>query len=221
MSRLLIGLSIPAFFFSKVAAAEPPVAADAPSTEAANASATAPTRPAQVHDGFFFSGSAGAGARSMFVKGSEDVSVDGTGAAIGFRMGGAIARNLFLHATVGSSVTEDPEISIDSTTVTADGAKLSFVSVGPGLTYYFMPANVSLGGSALMMQTRLEFDGELLSKSEWGPGLELRIGKDFWVAQDFLLGVGLSGAAAVMSDQNTTDRIVAQAFNVMLDFSYD
>jgi hypothetical protein len=220
LRSVVVGLAMPAFFFgSATAIAEPdkplPIA-DQPAE-----TASVPAQARRVHDGFYFSGSAGGGARSMLVQGSQTVTADGTGAAIGFRIGGALARNLFLHATLGSAVTEDPELSIGSSTVKAEGARLSFVSVGPGLTYYFMPANVSLGGSAVVMQTRLEFRDELLSKSEWGPGLEVRVGKDFWVSDDLLLGVGLTGLAGRMSDQNTTDTIEVQGFNLMLDFSYD
>jgi hypothetical protein len=47
------------------------------------------------------------------------------------------------------------------------------------------------------------------------------VGKDFWVSDDLLLGVGLTGLAGRMSDQNTTDTIEVQGFNLMLDFSYD
>lgn len=230
MLRSIRNLSIPAFFFAPaVALAQtppatqtetPPVSPAAPAV--APADAPPPTQPVpRVHDGFYFSGSAGGGARSMFINGSDDVNVDGTGAAVSFRVGGAIAPNLFLHATVGSSLTTDPEISVGAMTATANGAEVSFVSVGPGLTYYFMPANVALGGSAVVMQTSLALDGDVLSKSEWGPGLELRIGKEFWIADHMLFGASLTGAAAVMSDQNTTDKIVAQSFNLMLDFTYD
>lgn len=227
MLRSIRNLSIPAFFFAPAVAlaqlAPAPQSATPPAAPAvAPADAPPPTQPVpRVHDGFYFSGSAGGGARSMFINGSDDVNVDGTGAAVSFRVGGAIAPNLFLHATVGSSLTTDPEISVGAMTATANGAEVSFVSVGPGLTYYFMPANVALGGSAVVMQTSLSLDGDVLSKSEWGPGLELRIGKEFWIADHMLFGASLTGAAAVMNDQNTTDKIVAQSFNLMLDFTYD
>jgi hypothetical protein len=36
-----------------------------------------------------------------------------------------------------------------------------------------------------------------------------------------LLGIGLSGMGSVMSDQNTTDTIIAQAFNLTFDLTYD
>jgi hypothetical protein len=222
---LFFGLTIPAFFFAPAVAlaqeatssAQPtPAMADTPAPPA-----SASDKHGRVHDGFYLSASAGGGARSMRINSSQDITVDGTGGAFGVRIGGAIARNLFLHATAQTSVTQDPEISIGSMTVTANRAGVTFTGVGPGLSYYFMPANVSLGGSLLVTQARFELDGEVAAKSEWGPGLELRVAKEFWVSNDLLLGVGLSGMGSVMSDQNTTDTIVAQAFNLTFDLTYD
>jgi hypothetical protein len=239
---LFFGLTIPAFFFTPASALAQEALAEAPIDQArapmgepgaraaepappmADApapSANASDRPGRVHDGFYLSASAGGGARSMRINSSQDITVDGTGGAFGVRIGGAIARNLFLHATAQTSVTQDPEISIGSMTVTANRAGVTFTGIGPGLSYYFMPANVSLGGSVLVTQARFELDGEVAAKSEWGPGLELRVGKEFWVSNDLLLGIGLSGMGSVMSDQNTTDTIIAQAFNLTFDLTYD
>lgn len=175
----------------------------------------------RVHEGFYLSASLGGGARAATILSNDKITVDGTGAGVSFHIGGAVAPNLIVHGTVATSVAEDPEFSVGSMTVVADNARLVFAAAGPGATYYVMPANLYVGASVLMAQTSIEIDDEVVAKTEWGPGVLLRAGKDFWVAERMLMGIGLELFAANMSDQNTTDEVTARAFNLVMNVGYD
>lgn len=177
-------------------------------------------RSTAVHDGFHLAVALGGGIRSVFIKSSTSVSLDGNGAAFGVVAGGAVAPNLILHGSLYATALEHPEVTIGQDSVMNDDFTATFTALGPGLTYYVMPVNVYLGGSLLLTQSRFESGGEAV-KSEWGPGAEARLGKRFWLGEHTLLGFGVQGIYAEMDDQQSTDTIKLEAANLFVDCAFE
>jgi hypothetical protein len=55
------------------------------------------------------------------------------------------------------------------------------------VTYYFMPVNLYLSGSAGFGS--LEFDGNISGETDMGLALDLTVGKEWWVGDNWGLGV--------------------------------
>lgn len=61
----------------------------------------------------------------------------------------------------------------------------------PAVTYYFMPINLYLTGAIGASRVGLDYGGDNSDWGNFGVGLNLDVGKEWWVGDD--LGVGLAG----------------------------
>lgn len=122
----------------------------------------------------------------------EKISIEGNGPGLRLALGGAVRENfiLFGELTVISAVEPDFEGTGISTTALT-GTSTDFVGVGGGVAYYIMPANVLLSGSLLFSGVQLsETEGDdSIELTEMGPGLNLTVGKEWWVSNEWGLGV--------------------------------
>jgi hypothetical protein len=153
------------------------------------------------HRGFFLRSFLGAGYRTAS-ESSEygDARISGGGAGVGIEMGGALAENLILHGDLFYEVASNPTLKTDEGSVDLDGGKLTFVALGPGVSYYVMPANIHFGASLLLCKMSFGTDDETFGSSDWGYGGALRFGKDFWLGKEFSLGALGQVAFAHMKD---------------------
>ncbi len=142
------------------------------------------------HEGFFLRFLAGGGPGSMIIDdvlGSE-LSAKATGGLFHFQIGGEISENLVLFGDLGAFTFSGPEVSYQRESFTAKDTEISSFAIGVGLTYYIMPNNMYLSGSLLMAQGKLKEPG-FEEESQWGPGILLSIGKEWWVGKQWGLGV--------------------------------
>ncbi|HWV38624.1 MAG TPA: hypothetical protein VN033_09110 [Vulgatibacter sp.] len=144
------------------------------------------------HDGFFLRFHLGGGSMSARWDGPQDFSYSGPGGTFAFSLGGAFAPNLILFGEITSDAVSNPrfesEIRSDSTRDTV----LRVLGFGPGLTYYFMPVNLYLSGSVLLMRATVDEPFQV-EESDQGMGLKLAVGKEWWVSRDWGLGVAAFG----------------------------
>jgi hypothetical protein len=162
------------------------------------------------HEGFFLRLSLGMGGGVIggdahVTRGSE-VSASGLGMALDIAIGGALVENLILNADIFRAVLFNPSIEEDGNTIgdsdiegDADdigdaigvGQDVSLAGLGIGLTYYIMPINLYLSGSIGLGQAVFEGDRGDVEGSDLGLGLNLMVGKEWWVGADW--GIGLAG----------------------------
>ncbi len=135
------------------------------------------------HDGFYLRLTTGIGYSSLF----EDESFSGMSGITTIGIGGAVAENLIINADLYGSVAKDPEYS--ATDIALDGS-MNFYGFGVGATYYFMPVNVYVTGSLGAGYVSFDIDGsdEDLS-SDWGFSMNFAAGKEWWVSDNWGLGV--------------------------------
>jgi hypothetical protein len=149
----------------------------------------------RTHDGFFLRLSAGAGGANTSFD-NPSMELDGTGSAdLNFAIGGAIKPNLILHGTMWGWLISDPDASGGLGSGTLDG-DVDMTAFGGGITYYFMPVNIYLSGSAGF--GTMSFDGPFADgETDNGFVGDLTLGKEWWVGGSW--GLGFAGGLSYSS----------------------
>ena len=144
----------------------------------------------QTHDGFFIRLAPGLGVSSSSEKISGDkFEFDGMSTAFNFAIGGAIAENLILQLDLSSSNISDPDVTLNGQDLGSLDGDLSTSLVGIGLTYYF-PTNFYLSGAIGVAKSEIETNGQT-GETDNGYGINLMIGKEWWVSDNW--GIGVAG----------------------------
>lgn len=175
----------------------------AASLAAAGAQAQVQSPTSHRHDGFYLRLDLGVG----YLEQKEpmtggDLKISGAAGAFGVAVGGALQDNLILAGHLFGVSISDPSVSIGGTSQASNLSSSTLVGVGPQLTYYFMPANVYVAGTLAL--TRLSTrNGGVDGNSEWGGGLQLAVGKEWWVSDDWGLGVAGQLFGSSNKDQGT------------------
>jgi hypothetical protein len=154
-----------------------------------------------THDGFYLRLQAGGGGTSA----SNDFdTLSGASGALNLELGGAIAENLILYGKLFGTGTPGPDWSVDGEPLGTidDELSLNFGALGLGLSYYFMPVNVYLSGAVSFTQLGFsDSDGADLGEVGRGVGLHLGLGKEWWVSEQWGLGVGAEFALSRVRDE--------------------
>ena len=149
------------------------------------------------HDGFMLRLALGfgwGGVTASAENSSDDVTLSGFSASFSFDIGGAIVENLVLHARISDLSIVNPTLYMNGEKVgESEDASLTGVFFGPALTYYIMPANLyltlGLGMSWLTFDTDVRSSRDRTRDSDLGFGLNFDIGKEWWVSDNWGLGV--------------------------------
>ena len=150
----------------------------------------------KTHDGFFMRLSPGIGTAStkIDVTGFQ-VDVSGMASDFNFAIGGMVKPNLAIHATFFGWSAGDPDgdvaiAGVGSGSGTLNGT-VTMGAYGAGLTYYFMPVNMYLSGSAGFGTLQLDADNGVDGETDTGFAMDLTLGKEWWVGDSW--GLGLAG----------------------------
>ncbi|MFN3202094.1 MAG: hypothetical protein ACE366_27055 [Bradymonadia bacterium] len=151
----------------------------------------------ETHDGFSFQANLGPAVQSWQLEfdnggGDERYAVSGEGMLFDFTFGGAVTENLILFGQLSTVSTVGPDIELESNgrarTFRDDTIAATATSYGFGAMYYIPSLNMYAGGSVLTTRARLGAHG-LTTTSDRGLGLHLRVGKEWWVSEDWGLGI--------------------------------
>lgn len=165
-----------------VATAQPPPPPPPPGG-ATGATATS------LHDGVFVRGQIGFGYfRAAASEGGDSVTISGAGPSLGVAGGVAVQPNLIVHGELFYDVTYGPTVEFNGQSMDVEGSA-AMVGIGAGITYYMMPGNMYFSGTLAMTQLVAEDEDGDAEGTEWGPGLALMAGKEWFVAPKTGLGV--------------------------------
>jgi hypothetical protein len=173
-----------------------------------NAQATKPSeRGVHEHDGFFLRVQGGLGYAQMDEPGilGGDLKLSGIGMPIIVQIGGVIDNNLIAYGQVGGVTVTNPD---------RDWTSLIMSCFGGGITYYLMPSNVYFYVSALISPTTIKIGD--WKKVYYGFGLNLSIGKEWWISDNWALGAALFGHFSLIVDGETgtiTNKAVGVVFS--------
>ncbi len=162
-----------------------------------------------THDGFFLRLTPGLGFGTFNASGTTDAPTyhpdvkdpeeSGPTSAFGLSLGGAVTENLILHGDfwLWGTLFEDHDH------YQRDFTSLSF---SLGLTYYFMPVNVYLSADVGHSLTVLNMydDGEHEYETMPGVSLGLSVGKEWWVSDNWGLGLAARGTYGYAKSDDLT-----------------
>ena len=160
------------------------------------------------HDGFFLRMLYGFGYADLTEENvfGSDLKYSGFAQDLRFQIGGTVANNLILFGEFGGNVQIEPQMEWMEMSATANDVTVSVFGIGGGITYYMMPANFYFTLSFLSSQATFEFEGTT-GESQYGFGMYLMIGKEWWVGSDWGLGVALYGCYNNMNDEGSVEGI--------------
>ncbi len=175
------------------------------------------------HEDIFLQVSYGVSAfRSPLGPGSR---VEGLAMEEHFQLGGAgYIENLVFHADFGivHSITTDfdpdsarPARGYDPDANVYPVRRLMLSEFGGGLTYYFMPHNIYLGSSLLLVGS--QGNTAFFQSGGYGLGVKAMVGKEWWVGEEFAIGCGINAMKVLDVGQSFTDRF--RGFRVGLMFT--
>jgi hypothetical protein len=140
------------------------------------------------HEGFYIRPDLGFGyLRASGSPGGVDASIGGAGATFGIAVGGTVSENSVLAFHLWDMVVSNPSYSIGGTTVENIDATLTLLAFGPQYTHY-TPDNLYFSLTPSLTRATLTSQGST-EDSNWGFGMRAAIGKEWWVADRWGLGV--------------------------------
>lgn len=145
-----------------------------------------------THDGFFLRLALGFGGASVTrndVPGLGDMTLSGVSGYFSFDIGAAILESFIVHGRISAMALVDPNVSVDGEELgEAMDTSVSTAVLGIGATYYLMPINMYFTGTFGIARATVETPVEEV-QSDAGFAMELDIGKEWWVGDDWGLGV--------------------------------
>ena len=197
------------------------------SVDYAEAADIAKAKGIHKHDGFFLRMLGGYGQMNfeespVLTNGTGTMKMKGPAGFFGFHIGGAIFENFILLASLngyaGTQLT--PELNGVAATTTVD---LGVSSYGLGFSYYIMPINLYLSADVGGAEDEITVSG-VKFQSEAGLGVNVQIGKEWWVSDNWGLGVALFGHYSKMKDKSTTSikpDIINMVFGIAFSATYN
>lgn len=154
------------------------------------------------HDGFYLRLTTGVGSTTSIEETEVgELSFSGMSGNTTLGIGYAVVENLIINLDIFASSVADPTVEIDGKDVGAVDAEVTITNIGVGATYYIMPANVYLTGS-IALATGSVGSGRVKVESETGYGINVAIGKEWWVSDNWGIGVAGQLFHTVLPDEN-------------------
>lgn len=155
-----------------------------------SSSARANSQP-QTHDGFLFRLTLGLGYQGWSVSDGvgTQIELSGFGLSSSISLGGVVAENIAIHGDFFGLAAVSPNASVNGEDVgEATDSSISLTGLSAGATYWVMPLNLYLSASLGLAKASIEVEGDDTS-ADWGFGVRAMIGKEWWVADEW--GIGL------------------------------
>lgn len=168
---------------------------------------------ARTHDGFLLRLSAGPGYGETSIDPGEKIKMSGASGDMNIAIGGIVAPNLAVHGTLWGWLVSGPDVEVGSESGTANDANLSVSFFGGGITYYFMPINIYVSPSIGAAVGSIE-EGNTTYETDTGFGLDLTLGKEWWVGDGWALGAAGAYSWHSVGEPNVDDKWSGSAFGV-------
>ncbi len=176
---------------------------------------------ARQHEGFFMRFLAGGGPGKVTIDDvmCSEMIFTSTGGDFHFQIGSSISDNLIVFGDLGGFSLMDPEVEWFGETATLENLSVSAIGYGAGLTYYMMPANFYFSGSVLYCSDTIEYEN-VKGESESGLGFFLALGKEWWVGNNWGLGVALFLESSSVKDKEEVNGVKATIKNLIYGIAF-
>ncbi|MCP3058721.1 hypothetical protein LXT21_08055 [Myxococcus sp. K38C18041901] len=186
--------------------------------------ALADDRGRHTHDGFYLRGQLGLGyTNSAAVGQGVDLALKGGAGTLNLELGFAPINNFIIYGKLFGTSTPNPDIEVDGTTIEGDeddDVASNYAALGVGLAYYFMPANFYLSGAVVANQLSASYGGETEAQTDTGVGLHVGLGKEWWVSENWGVGIGAELALGRIRSGGNDDWNVTH-FSLMFTATYN
>ncbi len=178
----------------------------------------------ETHDGFYLRFHSGFGyteAKTDFL--GIDVKVAGGSSIFHFELGGAVMENLIVFGVLAGDVIQQPTLTVGDLEFTADDeVTAGLFGFGAGVAYYFMPMNLFVSGALTTSQLQLQRNNEAVAETDFGPGFTLSAGKEWWVSDNWALGVAGALTGARVPEKDAKDVVwAATSFSIAFSATYN
>jgi len=143
-----------------------------------------------------------------------------------FAFGGAVTPNLIFYGELTINSATDPQVDSGDTSQSL-GYDLNMFGIGPGVAYYLVPANIYFSGTLAFSQVTESSHNSgsgnsgSIDLTEMGVGLNILVGKEWWVSHDWGLGVAGQLYVASMKMKYDDSRMTATALSVLFSATYN
>ncbi len=158
---------------------------------------------AELHDGFFLRFLLGYGKASMTEKDvlGSDFTLSGTCNMFKFQLGAAPVDNFILYGELSGVSVPDPDIKWRGYSAETKNTTFGINDPGFGFCYYIMPANFYLSAGVSFPLCIIE-DNTGKYGSKRGTGFNYAIGKEWWVSDNWGLGIAFTGSIFKTTDSD-------------------
>jgi len=142
-------------------------------------------------------------------------------------IGSAVASNFILAADLFGATITGPTRTQDGKDVGTASEDVTFdvSGIGVSATYYIMPSNMYVSAGAGMAMNTVELDGKAVGETGTGWGVNAMLGKEWWVSDNW--GLGVAGQVIYASvpdedkDNDKTYTVNTMAFGVLFSATYN
>ena len=182
-----------------------------------------------THDGFFLNLALGFGYQGFTYDANKalyDMEANGMSSEFDLKLGGRIAPNTLLHATIlGVANSSEIEGKKDGKKIGSTSDKSESMSMlGIGVTYY-LPENIffsgSIGMAAFNLQDNTDEDNEIEGQTDRGIGVQVAVGKEWWVSDNWGLGVSAAFTYGAAEDKHDLGDASAYGINIMFSATFN
>jgi hypothetical protein len=172
---------------------------------------------AHRHDGLFLRLDVGGGWAGTS-NSDNDLTIKGGAGTLGVAVGGSLTESFSLAGHLWGLSEPSPTFSSGSSSVTPDNTTAGMGALGLEANWYLMPANVylsvTLGLSNLSLQV-----GSVTAKTDVGFAGQFAVGKEWWVSDEWGIGVAGQLDFAANKDSDTSTSPTWSTLAGMLVFS--
>jgi hypothetical protein len=213
-SSLLVGAVLLAPAAAAAQYAPVPVVADPVSSSAGTGY--------QEHDGFYLRLTLGAGYGHMKnTYTGTDMAFKGPAGTLGLALGGAVSPNLIVYGELYGMGLNKPTFAVNGHESEMDGG-VSAGGIGAGLAYYVQPINLYFSGTFLLESfTRKYNKTDTTLDSDSGVGGMLSVGKEWWVSDNWGLGVAAQFHMASIKEKDIDTRWTVTSFAIACSATFN
>ena len=156
------------------------------------------------HDGFFLQMDLGVGAMSSKASsGGIDVELSGTAAQFSLVLGGVVAPNFIVGGHLWGVTVSSPDVKVNGSSLgSVSDSSIGLSGVGLNLTYYFMPINIYVSATPSIGVLTAKQGGSSYDTKN-GFAFRLAAGKEWWVSDNWGIGLNLQFAHSSNEDKGT------------------
>jgi hypothetical protein len=147
-----------------------------------------------------------------------EIGFEGLSAMTSLALGGAVSENLVVQGELYASSNPSPTATLDGEEIAELDATLNISGLGVGLTYFIMPLNLYLSATLAVGGAVFDPPTSELERAN-GLGINLLVGKEWWVGNDW--GIGVAGHVFLMTLRDEVERPVqASAYGIAFSATY-